>query len=136
MNNNLLKYFSGELSRKERSLLLQQIENDENLKKDFINILNIYSVSQLSFKNDDKINGKKSFNKLIVRLKRKHRSKQLRRVLKYAAVASILIISTVLTTLHLGNQYSSKVLNTLFVPAGQRARITLEDGTEIWLNAQ
>jgi len=31
---------------------------------------------------------------------------------------------------------TSKEINTLFVPAGQRAHLTLQDGTTVWLNAQ
>lgn len=31
---------------------------------------------------------------------------------------------------------SDKLLNTLFIPAEQRAQLTLQDGTEVWLNAQ
>jgi ferric-dicitrate binding protein FerR (iron transport regulator) len=55
--------------------------------------------------------------------------------MKYAAIAVILIASTVWTTLYLSD-IAEPTMNTLYVPSGQRAQLTLQDGTEVWLNAQ
>ena len=57
--------------------------------------------------------------------------------LKYAAAIAVLVLSSVLVTMNLTKEPVPVIAeNTLFVPAGQRARITLQDGTEVWLNAQ
>lgn len=62
------------------------------------------------------------------------------KTMKYAAAMLILIISTYqLSVWHMSHQLQDDLqaqTNTLYVPAGQRACITLQDGTIVWLNAQ
>ena len=62
------------------------------------------------------------------------------KTMKYAAAILILMISTYQLSIW---QMSHKLqddfqvqTNTLYVPAGQRACISLQDGTVVWLNAQ
>jgi ferric-dicitrate binding protein FerR (iron transport regulator) len=70
-------------------------------------------------------------------LKVKKQRKLIRLVAQYAAVALLLIASTFFTTKYfLGHANNDEEINTLFVPAGQRAQLTLHDGTSVWLNAQ
>jgi len=136
MNENLLKYFTGKLSQSERYKLLQEVDNDESLKKDFIRLQNIHSATQLSSQSEDKSEGKRSFDKFISTINSRERRVKLRSFLKYAAVIVAVISSTIFGTLYLNDIFEDETFNTLYVPAGQRAQITLEDGTEVWLNAQ
>jgi len=58
-------------------------------------------------------------------------------MLQYAAISLLLIASTFFWTRALFTQATGmQELNTLYVPAGQRAQLTLHDGTRVWLNAQ
>jgi ferric-dicitrate binding protein FerR (iron transport regulator) len=55
-----------------------------------------------------------------------------------ARIAAIFIVAF-LCVRHAGRpsaETPAPVFNTLFVPAGQRAELTLSDGTQVWLNAQ
>jgi ferric-dicitrate binding protein FerR (iron transport regulator) len=57
--------------------------------------------------------------------------------MRYAAVALGLIASTFFVTRYfLADTGNDRELNRLVVPAGQRAQLTLHDGTSVWLNAQ
>ena len=84
----------------------------------------------------DKEVGDNSYKKFMLLVKRKARKSLTINILKYAAIAVILITSTVWLTLFLQEKETGSKLNTLYVPAGQRAQITLQDGTKVWLNAQ
>jgi len=136
MDKNLLKYFTGELSSSESKKFLQEVDSDESLKEDFIRYQNIYSVSQLSSLADDKAEGEESFGKFISSLNRSSRRDKIRSFMKYAAVVVAVVSSTILATLYLSDRLEEESYNTLYVPAGQRAQLTLQDGTEVWLNAQ
>ncbi|HOP30792.1 MAG TPA: FecR domain-containing protein [Spirochaetota bacterium] len=136
MDEKTLKFFSGELSTSERSEFLQEVDKDEFKRKDFIGYQNIYSVSQLASRNQDKTEGKKSLEKFILPWSRSYHRDKWRTFIQYAAVIVAVISFTVPATLYLSDRLSGESLNTLYVPPGQRAHLTLQDGTEVWLNAQ
>jgi transmembrane sensor len=136
MDEQLLRYFSGELTAAERLELIHRIENDSQLKAEFIRLQNLTAVSQLSSRSTDKSEGLRHFKTFASQIKRNSRRKLFVNIVKYAAMALVLIASTIWITLNLTEISGESTLNTLYVPAGQRARITLQDGTEVWLNAQ
>lgn len=136
MEEQLLRYFSGELTVEERLELIHRIENDSRLKAEFIRLQNLNTVSQLSSHPSDRSEGITHFKRFASRIKRNAQRKLFVNITKYAAIALILVTSTVWTTMHLSDTFMEPTMNTLHVPAGQRAQITLQDGTEVWLNAQ
>ncbi|MDY9919050.1 MAG: FecR domain-containing protein [Proteiniphilum sp.] len=136
MDKKLYQYFSGELTADERLELIHRIENDGQLKAEFIRLQNLTAVSQLSSRPTDRNEGKSHFKAFTNQIERNIRRKFFISFAKYAAIALILITATVWTTLHLSDIVIDSTMNTLYVPAGQRAQITLQDGTEVWLNAQ
>ncbi len=136
MDEQLLRYFSGELTVEERLELIHRVENDAQLKAEFIRLQNLSGVSQLTSHSSDRNEGIKHYKIFTARIKRNSQRKLFVNIAKYAAIALILITSTVLATLHLSDIVMDSTINTLYVPAGQRAQITLQDGTEVWLNAQ
>lgn len=135
MDEQLLQYFSGELTVSERLELILRIENDEQLKAEFIRLQNLNAVLQISFHSTDRSEGNRHFKAFISRVKQNTQWKLFVNIVKYAAIALILVASTVWATFRLVDN-SASTMNTLFVPAGQRAQITLQDGTNVWLNAQ
>ncbi len=136
MFDKIAGYFSGKLGRLEESRLLDEISRDEALKKEFITIQNLNALSQLSALPDDNAIGAAGFERFLRRVRSDQRRRVIRQTIKYAALAIILVSSTFFATkLIYDNRAYDKELNTLFVPEGQRARISLADGSAVWLNS-
>jgi len=135
MDEQLVKYFTGQLNSKEHSELVKKVLSDDSLKRKFIEYQNITGISQLSHHLYDHEEGKSKLKVFKKKIHLKNRKVLFSNLLKYASVALILIVSTILGTLYLIDGKRGK-LNSIYVPAGQRAQVTLEDGTEVWLNAQ
>lgn len=137
MEEKLAKYFSGEPGQSDTSELLDQLKTDQQLREEFVRLQNIYALTHLSKLSKNESEGRRSFQVFMQQLKTKKQQKAVRLVMQYAATALVLIASTFFTTKHfLGDAGSNKAMNTLVVPAGQRAQLTLQDGTSVWLNAQ
>ena len=137
MDDRILKYFLGELDESERLRLLKQINSDESLKEEYIRLQNIFALTHLAKHEGDEEQARASFRRFLRRVEAKRRRERMKSIGKIAAFALVLIASTVFLTLFFSkNNVHEIATNTLYVPAGQRARLTLEDGTNVWLNAQ
>ena len=137
MEEILSKYFSGELNRAEELTLFLQMKNDEQLRQEFIRLQNIYALTRLApdpTQESERMKGLSSFTR---RMNEKKRQRRMRFLLQYAAISLLLMASTFFLTRALILQSNATAeMNTLYVPAGQRAQLTLHDGTQVWLNAQ
>ncbi len=137
MDDRLLKYFLGELDDSDQLQLLKQINSDESLKREYIRLQNIFALSHLAKHEGDEEAARVSFRQFVRRVEAKRRREFIKSLGKIAAFALVLITSTVFLTLYFSkNNVREIATNTLYVPAGQRAQITLQDGTTVWLNAQ
>ncbi|NCC62859.1 MAG: hypothetical protein EOM12_18510, partial [Verrucomicrobiae bacterium] len=137
MEEILSKYFSGELNRSEGMKLFQQMKHDEQLRQEYIRLQNIYALTRLAPDPTQEPEGKKGFLTFTRRVNEKKRQRRMRFLLQYAAISLLLIASTFFLTRALTlHSTSTTEMNTLYVPAGQRAQLTLHDGTQVWLNAQ
>ena len=136
MDKQLLQYFSGKLTVDEQLEFLQQVEKDKSLKKDFIKLQNMFGVSQLLPKEGDEKEGEKHLEAFNLKLKKRGQKRIFKQIIRYASIAAVLFASTFFIRLYLNDRPLDQSMNTLYVPAGQRAQITLQDGTEVWLNAQ
>ena len=140
MDERILKYFQNGLEANERLLLLREIGKNEELKKQFAEYQNMQALLNLSSHTEDKEEGKTGYQHFLKRIRSKKMQSWLVKTMKYAAAILILIISTYqLSVWHMSHQLQDDLqaqTNTLYVPAGQRACITLQDGTIVWLNAQ
>lgn len=119
----LRNYFKGIASRKEEELILEWVEASEENKETFRKERMLYDIALFS---ENKQQTKTTKNGRILYL-----AKWGLRV-----AASVLII---LSCTLLWNEYNydqSSQLQTVTVPAGQRAEIVLADGTKVWLNAR
>lgn len=135
MDKQLLKYFAQKLPIEKKLELFQRIENSQDLKREFINLQNLISVTELLPSSSDHETGLRSYKLFNSRIKKQTKKTNLIKYIKYAALMLILITSTIISTYILIDMKNDPTLNTLYVPAGQRAQITLQDGTEVWLNA-
>lgn len=137
MNDVLLKYLLGELDDSQRLQLLRDINDDESLKGEYIRLQNIFALTHLVDHEKDEEEARKSFRQFVRRVEAKRKREFIKSIGKIAAFALALITSTVFLTLHFVQKPTHEIAtNTLYVPAGQRAQLTLEDGTTVWLNAQ
>lgn len=136
MDERITKYFLGELSEEERIDLLKERETKEELKNDFATVQNLQAITHLSA---NCVNAEKGEEKYI-QIEKKQRNKKIwlisKRIAGYAAVIAITFLITRMISDE-PNVLSEMAFTQqeLYVPAGQRARITLPDGTVAWLNA-
>ncbi|WP_291592996.1 FecR family protein [Bacteroides sp.] len=126
MNQELLhKYFKGNTTVEEEKRILNWVDESENNRKTLLNERMLFDIA------------------LFTDSKRHKREKavagaRLIPMLRWSArIAATVIV--VLCCGYLLKEYQyNKVAQTqtVAVPAGQRAQITLADGTKVWLNAQ
>lgn len=137
MDERILKYLKKELSLEEKKQLLEEVREDDKLKfelQQYCQIDNLYDLHPL-LKNIQE--GAKQYH--IFESQKLHVSKRttffsLRAIMAVSAVSLLLIAGTWWLT------YSTLVLHEqtrqeIYVPPGQRAQVTLSDGTTVWLNA-
>lgn len=141
MDERIYKYFYEELSPEERVSLLRDVEANEELKRQFAEYQNLYALLNLGHQVENREVGKHKFNQFVSRKQRGVRLKLWSRRFGYAAVITLLVVSSsILTYWYVWNSLqqdlSANIMNTLYTPAGQRAQLVLQDGTEVWLNAK
>lgn len=122
MNQELLyKYFKGTASIEEEKQILDWVEASEENREAYLKERMLFDVSLFSTKQDNK--------KKAIRL-----MPTLRWAARIAAAVIIAVSGYYMTTNYIYNKDAQP--QTITVPAGQRAQITLADGTRVWLNAQ
>lgn len=141
MDERIHKYFYEELSTEDRLSLLHEVEADEVLKKQFAEYQNQHALLNLGHQLQDRTVGRQKYNRFMQKKQQVTLRKQLFRGLGYAAAILVLVVSSgLLTYRYVQPQQpvasSTDVMNTLYTPAGQRAQLILQDGTEVWLNAK
>lgn len=137
MDERILEYFEKELNSAGRLALLRQIESDEELRKQFIEYKNMNSLLSLSGIVNSEIADRQGLNLFRSRLKTKKLQMLVVRVVGYAAIIALLVGGTWWNAAHyFSKQLSASTVNTLYVPAGQRIKLTLQDGTGVWLNSR
>ncbi|MEA5081747.1 MAG: FecR family protein [Dysgonamonadaceae bacterium] len=134
MEDRITKYFLGELGQQETSELFHEMKTDNLLRNEFVRLQNLYALSHLSELSVNEEEGREWYERLMHKLNTNKHRKIAKLVFKYAAIAIVLIASTFFLTMHFYNNNAEN--NKLYVPAGQRAQLTLQDGTNVWLNAQ
>ena len=140
----IIKYFQSTASEKEKAKLLEWVENSEENRVLFASLKNTWVISSLAEtdRNQETIHNK--FNDLLQKIKESSEEKSpeisnrkyLRGIMQFAAVIiATACITTVISYLIL-NQPKPLQYNQLEVPCGQQAKLTLSDGTKIWLNSK
>ena len=137
MNERIHKYFYEELSTEERLSLLRDVEASE----EFAEYQNLCALLNLGHQVQDKTIGKQKYDCFILQKQHSVMWKRWTRRIGYAAAILILVVSTSILTYwytqpEQAEFLSENVMNTLYTPAGQRAQLVLQDGTEVWLNAK
>lgn len=122
MNQELLyKYFRGTASIEEEKQILDWVEASDENREAFLKERMLFDISLFSVKQD----AKKKTARLIP---------MFRMTARIAAAVIIGVCGYFMTTDYLYNK--DALPQTITVPAGQRAQITLADGTRVWLNSK
>jgi ferric-dicitrate binding protein FerR (iron transport regulator) len=137
LGERIIKYFDGELSEDERIRLLRESEADTALREELLEAQNVRGVFSLSVDNAGNVENEKQYRHFIRLHRRTKLFRMAGRVASYAAAVTLLVFITWKTTVSttLKSTEQAVVQQELYTPAGQRARITLPDGSTVWLNA-
>jgi ferric-dicitrate binding protein FerR (iron transport regulator) len=122
----LIKYMNGECSDQEKITIINWLDSDPKHMSEFMALrkLNDISIWQTTATENKKVKkSKPSLKQWYIE------------VLKYAAILLIAFISCYCFFSN-PEQEIQTVMQTIDVPAGQRVKVTLVDGTTVWLNAK
>ena len=131
MKELLLKYINGDCTDREKADIVSWLDSDPVNMKEYLALrkLNDITIWQA---NTDVVQQKKTKEKIFSGAWNKYYIE----IIKIAAVFLIAILASRYFLPEIVPQNSGLAMQTLHVPAGQRAELTLEDGTKVWLNAK
>ena len=133
-NERIVKYQQGELSTEEVGQLLNDAEQDAELKTALTGLLNVSALATLHSSFTDREEGEAQLPSLKVQLRRRMLYRTGRTILKYAAICVVIIGTTLAVERYLSTRPTAIAMQTLSVPRGQNCQITLADGSKVWLN--
>lgn len=134
----ITKYFEGEITAAERKSLFSMIQADEELRKDFSSVQNLYALSSwLPNENDEfeAVDKLAAFKQTHCRKKR-YPIHIIKHAAGYAAAICITILSTWMVMNDREPAEEMVTYEEFTTPSGQRAMVKLYDGTTVWLNAR
>ncbi|MDR1407289.1 MAG: DUF4974 domain-containing protein [Tannerella sp.] len=137
MDERIVKYFDGELSEDERICLLREAEKEPALRKELLTAQNVRGVFSLSAAGAGEAEGETRYRYFMRMYRRAKLFRLSGRVASYAAVVALLVFVTwrIARSTMSEPVAQAAVWQELYAPAGQRARLTLPDGSTVWLNA-
>lgn len=136
MDNRVIKYYTGELSSDERRALLREAMTNEELRKDIADALNMQALTAIQASEKDEEQGKRSLRWFMKMRRSQQRRNFTLSFLRYAAVILVCVVATFwIGKIYLYNDNTPSLMQELTIPSGQRAHITLPDGTSVWVNA-
>ena len=129
MDKELLqKYIVGDATQEEKEVVASWIDADEANMKEYLALRKLYVFTLW---NKDQIQASSAVS---------HSNKSpfpfFREALKIAAVFIFAFLMAYFCIYYSQTARQKSVLQTIYVPAGQHAEITLADGTHVWLNAK
>lgn len=124
MKELLQQYIKGEISTEERLKVAAWLEENPENMREFLALRKLYDISLWQADNHQKLYTKKRY--LSIR----------KITIEFLKIAAILVIGFLGTKQLLTWQTDTIQMQTIHVPAGQRAEITLADGTHVWLNSR
>ncbi|WP_294627003.1 FecR family protein [uncultured Bacteroides sp.] len=134
MNELIDKYFAKRITVEEKQFLFTSMEEDETLKKEFLQMQNAVALAGwVSCDGDGELSreGKKRFMQFLFR---KRMKRTLVLSMKYAAVVCLLAVATFFVTAHYMSEQSGRRFTVVTAPKGQRVKVDLPDGTVAWLS--
>ena len=138
--DQLSKFFSGELTFKEKESLLASLDADEEQFDEAAKLKNSWVAAQLVVASGDRKKARKGWKKFRANINRqKNRQRSWQHVAVAATITGIVVVTSFFAGYFARNDEPVDVTmacHTLSVPAGQYAQLILSDGSEIWLNSR
>lgn len=134
MKSTIQEYFNPKTPSDKKDRLLSQIYQDKELLSEFAYIKNIDALILLQSSSSDEKDGEKAFKKFHKNILKNSYLKLVFRAASYAAIGLICIVIGILFN-NIATKPTEGAFKIVQVPAGQRALVTLEDNTQIWLNS-
>ena len=125
----LLKYIAGDATDSEKVSITDWLDSDPDNMKEFLALRKLHDITIWQTTPVAELD-QRIINKGHILSWRKSYFE----ILKYAAVF-VIAIAISHFILSKPNSVNTVTNQSLYVPAGQRAEITLEDGTKVWVNA-
>ncbi|MDR2969321.1 MAG: FecR domain-containing protein [Tannerellaceae bacterium] len=141
MDERIIKYCQGTLSKREQDELLKEAYKDLDLKSLIIDYQHLHSLLGLIPENADIMQGAEEYGRFKRLVNLRMRKARIISFGRYAAIIAIVFATAWMSASYYfsGNSAEQEkpvaFRQELVVPAGQRAEITLPDGTKAWLNA-
>ena len=139
MNEQIEKYFLGELTSVEKETLFKEMAGNPDVRDEFAHVQNSWALAVSLGVEEDRISACQYWQAFKKRRTRKKVLTISKRILKYAAVLAV----GMLIAKGFFHRHEPKVEETLvvtchklIVPAGQHVQLTLADGTAVWVNAK
>jgi ferric-dicitrate binding protein FerR (iron transport regulator) len=145
IDNIIISYFEGTISSEELGQLRYWISENSNNRDYFKKLVQIHKASDIAF-NTEEFDAKEAFKKISKQypeLKSSNTNNYIRQIrFSIGKVAAILVLGFLLgygvnniigSSLLKGHHALSK--SAITVPLGSKSKISLPDGTEVWLNA-
>ncbi len=131
MDELLLKYIKGDCTEQEKAAITEWLEADPANMKEYLALRKLYDIT--IWQSDPDLNSQQT-------PKRKTSFWPKNSIyLEALKIAAIFIVAIFISHHLFPNfilQTPDVAMQSLYVPAGQRAEITLKDGTKVWLNAK
>lgn len=130
MNQELLnKYIAGDATPEEKEEVARWLDTDKKNMKEFLALRKLYDISIWQQEQTPVAKDKLSLGNKRWTLRSAS--------LELAKVTAIFILAfTSVYSFLINEDNDSAKMQTIFVPPGQRAELTLTDGTKVWLNAK
>ena len=119
----LQRYISGEATVEEKRLVTEWVRKDEKNMQELIALRKLHNIAIWHVQEKKEVLPRNAYAGKRV----------LWRICEVAAIIAIVLSATLLWTQK--EHEHTDVMQTLYVPPGQRAELFLADGTKVWLNA-
>ena len=83
MNEKWNQYFFGEPTEEEKRELFQELEKNEDMKREFAEMQNIVGLSGLLPREDDSLKGERNLEAMMNRQEKKLRRKRVLQIVRY-----------------------------------------------------
>lgn len=135
MNEKWNQYFFGEPTEEEKRELFQELEKNEDMKREFAEMQNIVGLSGLLPREDDSLKGERNLEAMMNRQEKKLRRKRVLQIVRYTTSAAAMIALTWMLAWYMFVGSETPSYTEITVPKGQRVHLTLPDGSEAWLSS-
>jgi len=137
MYEQIEKYFLDELTSTQKDDLFKQITGDPDQRDEFVRIQNSLALAMSSGDINDQSKARQYLQTFRRRQYRKKAGLFIVRLSKYAAILVVgMIIAWGILRKPQPQEDPVPIYQKLTVPAGQRAHLTLSDGTTVWVNSK